>query len=551
MSLGGPTMGIGGAAGMGIGGAAGMGIGGAAGMGIGGAAGMVRSEGGLAGMVRSGDGRPGGRGHVVVVGAGLAGLSAGLACADAGARVTLLEGRPRLGGATWSFERNGRRFDNGQHVFLRCCTAYRGFLDRIGTSNQVHLQDQLAVPVVAPGGKTSWIRRTSRLPAPFHLAASLASYSHLGLADRVRLGPAALALGRLDLADPALDQVSFADWLTSHGQRPPAVDGLWGLIVLPTANLAASEVSLAMAAKVFQTGLLSQADAADIGWTAVPLAQLHGEAAAAALERAGGTVRLRAKVERIAATAAFSSHPLVVVVDGQPLHADAVVLAVPHTEAASLLPAGALPHSERLDGLGVSPIVNVGVVYDRRVTDLTLAAGLGSPAQWVFDRTEAAHWGTETRGSSGEQVLGVSLSAADEWLGQRPEQLSDLIVGALADLFPAARSARVLDTVVTRERAATFRAVPGTAALRPGTKTTVPGLALAGAWTDTGWPATMEGAVRSGQAAAREVLHHLGGRVMAGPAPAAAPAAPGPTASPSHNAPSHNTPSRNIREVLT
>ncbi|PZS15692.1 MAG: phytoene dehydrogenase [Acidimicrobiales bacterium] len=479
-----------------------------------------------------------GRGHVVVVGGGLAGLSAGLACADAGARVTLLEGRPRLGGATWSFERNGRWFDNGQHVFLRCCTAYRGFLDRIGTAGQVHLQDQLAVPVVAPGGKTAWIRRTSGLPAPFHLAPALARYGHLGLADRVRLGPAAVALGRLDLADPALDQVSFADWLATHGQRPAAVDGLWGLIVLPTANLPASEVSLAMAAKVFQTGLLSQADAADIGWAAAPLAQLHGESAATALERTGGTVRLRAKVDHIGPP---TSTGLVVVADGQRLQADAVILAVPHTAAASLLPAGAIPHPELLDGLGVSPIVNVGVVYDRRVTDHMLAAGLGSPAQWVFDRTEAALGGEGAQSSSEEQVLGVSLSAADQWLGQRPEQLSDMITGALAELFPAARSARVLDTVVTRERAATFRAVPGTAALRPGTKTAVPGLALAGAWTDTGWPATMEGAVRSGQAAAREALHHLS---------RTAGAAHGGTGDWPSEVPARD-PSHNITEVLT
>ncbi len=500
-----------------------------------------RPEGGPAGGGRPVGGTAGtAQARVVVVGGGLAGLSAGLACADAGARVTLLEARPRLGGATWSFERNGRWFDNGQHVFLRCCTAYRGFLDRIGSSGQVHLQARLAVPVVAPGGRTSWIRRTSHLPAPLHLGPALASYRHLGLADRVRLGPAALALGRLDLADPGLDEVSFADWLASHGQGPAAVDALWGLIVLPTTNLPASEVSLAMAAKVFQTGLLSQADAADIGWTAVPLAHLHGDRAAAALARAGGTVVLRAKVERIEAPGPTSGTGgngtgaaptggtgpgggLAVVAAGERLRTDAVVLAVPHTAAAGLLPPGAIAHPERLQQLGTSPIVNVGVVYDRRVTDLPLAAGLRSPAQWVFDRTEAAQ--APSAGSAGrEQVLGVSLSGADRWLGQRPEELSATIVDALADLFPAARSAKVLDTVVTRERAATFRAVPGTAALRPGTRTTIPGLALAGAWTDTGWPATMEGAVRSGRAAAREVLAHLAR--PAGARPRSSPAEP-------------------------
>ncbi|MGH9062367.1 MAG: hydroxysqualene dehydroxylase HpnE [Acidimicrobiales bacterium] len=485
----------------------------------------MTGPGGRSGGAGGPGGRSGGAGgpRVIVVGGGLAGLSAGLACADAGAAVTLLECRPRLGGATWSFRRGDRWFDNGQHVFLRCCTAYRGFLDRIGSTAGTRLQERLTIPVLTPGGRPGWIRRTS-LPVPLHLAAALAGYRHLGLADRARLGPVAVALSRLDLSDPTLDRVTFGAWLAARGQGERAVAALWNLITQPTVNLPASRASLAMAAKVFQTGLLSGPDAADIGWARVPLAHLHGDPARAALERAGADVRLRARVDVIevpgtpgtshangSTTTARPAGPAVVV-DGERLLADSVILAVPHDAAAQLLPPGSVPGQERLPELGTSPVVDVHVVYDRRVTDLELAAGLGTPVQWLFDRTSAAAGGRAAGGRADPagQVLAVSLSAADEWVGRRPEELIDTFVAALAQLLPRARSARVLDAVVSRERAATFAATPGSAALRPGPRTATPGLVLAGAWTDTGWPATMEGAVRSGLAAAHQALAHTG-----------------------------------------
>lgn len=436
--------------------------------------------------------------HVVVVGGGLAGITAALSCADGGARVTLLERRPRLGGATWSFERNGLWFDNGQHVFLRCCTAYRGLLDRIGATDRVHLQQRLDVPVLAPGGRVARIRR-GRGPAPLHLARSLLAYRHLGLLDRVRLGRAARALARADLDDPALDEQTFEHWLRAHGQRDESIASLFELITLPTLNVPAAQASAQLGAFVFQVGLLHDAEAADLGWSRVPLARLHAEPAARALELAGVPVRREAQVRAVETVDGSVS---AVQLDGERIEADAVVLAVPHDALGALLPTGALADPGSLDGLGVSPIVNVHVVYDRRVTDLTVAAGLGTPVQWVFDRTEAA-------GLDAGQCLAVSLSAADRWIGRRASELRDEIVAALASLFPAAGAARVVDAVVTREHTATFRGIPGTRALRPGSRTGVAGLFLAGAWTDTGWPATMEGAVRSGLSAAREALTTL------------------------------------------
>ena len=433
---------------------------------------------------------------VAVVGGGLAGLAAALACADAGAEVTLIESRPRLGGATWSFRRHGAWFDNGQHVFLRCCTEYRRFLDRLGVSGQVHLQSRLDVPVISPSGRVARLRRSSRLPAPVHLGPALARYRHLSRRDRARLFPAALALRHVDPAAPGSDGTTFGRWLAGRGQSAAAVERLWDLITLPTVNLPAAEASLAMAAKVFRTGLLEDAAAADIGWSRLPLGQLHGDAGLRALEAAGGRVQLRTTV---AAVEPGASCVRVVTAGTGPIDYDGVVVAVPHDRVDGLLPPGTVPSQSRLIELGTSPIVNVHVVYDRRVTDHTLLAAVDSPVQWVFDHTEPA-------GLERGQALTVSLSAADAHLGRPAGALTEQIVGELARLLPGADPACVLDTVVTRERAATFRAVPGAAALRPGAATAHPRVCVAGAWTDTGWPATMEGAVRSGSAAARRLL---------------------------------------------
>ncbi len=432
--------------------------------------------------------------RVAVVGGGLAGIAAALECAEAGAAVTLLEARPRLGGATFSVEKGGLWLDNGQHVFLRCCTAYRDLVRRLGVEGDVVLQPRLEIPVLAPGGKAAWLRR-SGLPAPLHLAPSLLRFRHLSARERVRLGPAVLALRRLSLDDPALDAQTFGSWLDGHGQSAGAVEALWNLITLPTVNLSARDASLALATKVFQTGLLEAADASDVGYARVPLQQLHGDAAERALDQTGVAVYAKARVSALTP----GSAGVAVSWSAGTLDADAVVLAVPHEDAMELLPPGALPDDVDLTRLGVSPIVNLHVVYDRTVTEHRFAAGVRTPVQWVFDRTSSS-------GLREGQCLAVSLSGADSYIARSVDELRAEFVPALAALFPAARGAEVLSFFVTREPRATFRGVPGNAAHRPGPVTRVPALYLAGAWTDTGWPATMEGAVRSGVAAARAAL---------------------------------------------
>jgi hydroxysqualene dehydroxylase len=435
--------------------------------------------------------------RVVVVGGGLAGITAALECLDHGAEVTLLEARSRLGGATFSVEQDGLWLDNGQHVFLRCCTEYLGLLRRLGVERDVELQPRLALPVLRPGATSpAWLRR-SNLPAPFHLANAIMRYSPLRLRDRLRLGRAVLALRRLSLDDPRLDEVTFAEWLSRRGQSEAAIEGLWDLITLPTVNLPASGASLTLAAKVFKTGLLEAAKASDIGWAAVPLQELHGDAALAALERGGGVVVTRARVGQLtdASRVAWT---------GGSVDADAVVVAVPHDDVMAVLPAGALPDGVNPAALGASPIVNLHIGYDRRVTDLPFAAGVGTPVQYVFDRTTSA-------GFVNGQLLAVSLSGADRYLSYSVDALREEFLPALADLFPAARTAEVTFFRATRDPRATFRGVPGTARHRPGSRTSVAGLFLAGAWTDTGWPATMEGAVRSGVTAARAALRGVDG----------------------------------------
>jgi squalene-associated FAD-dependent desaturase len=419
--------------------------------------------------------------RIAVVGGGLAGLAAAVELGDAGAAVTLYEARSRLGGATFSFERNGLWLDNGQHVALRCCTAYLGFLRRVGSAPLLPLQSRLRVPVLREGLPAASISRVG-LPAPLHLAPSLLRYAPLSPAQRVAAVRAALAMQRLDPDDPALDERGFGEWLVARGQSETAVAALWNLIALPTLNLPAGEASLAAAAKVFRTGLLDAADAADIGIPAAPFQRLHADPAAAAIEAAGGRVEAGAEV-------------------GDPRgllgEFDAVVLAVPHGVAARHVPGG-----EEWLGLGDSPIVNVHVHYDRRVLDEPLAAALGSPVQFVFDRTAAS-------GATDGQLLAVSLSHAVDEIGASVAEVRDRYVPALERLLPAARGAEVLGLAVTHEPRATFRAAPGARRLRPGPVTSIRGLYLAGAWTDTGWPATMESAVRSGLAAARAALSGL------------------------------------------
>jgi len=447
--------------------------------------------------------------RVVVIGGGLAGITAALALAEAGEDVTLLEAKPRLGGATMSFERDHLVVDTGQHVFLRCCTAYRGLLDRLGMTSSAPIQPRFDVAVLTPKRRTRLSRR--RLPAPLHLLPTLLGYPLISLSERARVGQAVLAMRRVDPDAQATDQASFGEWLARHGQDERTRRALWDLFAVSSINVPGDDASLALAAKVVQTGLLADASAADIGVPALPLGEIHGAAATRKLAQHGATVRLNTKVAAIEVSTALNAGGgkadgndtaarYTVRVgrgEGEDVQADAVVLAVPHEAAARLIPPGALPDETVAGwaGLGAAPIVNVHVIYDRKVMDVPFAAGVDSPVQWVFDRTRIS--GMHARGEVG-QYLAISLSAADEYVDRSVASLREEFLPALADLLPDAGEATVTEFFVTRERRATFRGLPGTARLRPAAATGLPGIVLAGSWTATGWPDTMEGAVRSG-----------------------------------------------------
>ena len=441
--------------------------------------------------------------HAVVVGGGLAGITAALQLAEAGMSVTLVESRTRLGGLAFSFRRGELTVDNGQHVYLRCCTAYSWFLDRIDGAHLAPLQDRLDVPVLdvghRRGPRLGRLRRTA-LPVPLHLAAGLATYPHLSLAERAAVGRAALALQKLDPADPALDGIDFATWLGRHGQSARAIEALWDLVGVATLNATAPHASMGLAAMVFKTGLLSEPGAADIGWARVPLGELHDTLARKALDSAGVRTELSTRVRDISRADLGRWH---VEVDGELLEADTVVLAVPQREAHALLPEGALEDPDRLLDIGTAPILNIHVLYDRKVLRRPFFAALGTPVQWVFDRTEASGLGEG-------QYLALSQSAAEDEIDTPVASLRERYLPELERLLPATRGAEVRDFFVTRERTATFAPSPGVGRLRPGARTGAPGLYLAGAWTATGWPATMEGAVRSGFSAAGAALSALG-----------------------------------------
>jgi squalene-associated FAD-dependent desaturase len=462
--------------------------------------------------------------RVVVIGGGLAGITAAIQLRDAGLDVTLLESRPRLGGAATSYQRAGLMIDNGQHVFLRCCTSYQELLARLGMTDSVAIQDRFDVTVLGPDGPARL--RRSALPSPLHLARALLGYRLLSLTERVRVGRAALAFRSADPASLVLDGEPLGGWLAARGQTERARRRLWDLFVISALNIDGDQASTALAAKVIKTALLDRSDAADIGMARVPLGRLHAEATASLLARLGAQVRLGARaiaveprtgggfsvrLGRGEGTTATDDPPDPA--PSQVLSADGVVLAVPADQAARLAATAGVARAADWDGLGHSPIVNVHVRYDRAVMDRPFVAAVDSPVQWVFDKTMQA-------GVQDGQYLAVSVSAADDLVEVPTAAIRELFEPELARLFPAAAGASIRDFFVTRERRATFRQGPGTAALRPGAGTSVPGLVLAGAWTATGWPDTMEGAVRSGHGAARELSRALASLPASGLAPA-------------------------------
>jgi len=349
--------------------------------------------------------------HIAVVGGGLAGISAALACADAGARVSVFEARACLGGATFSTEKRGLRVDNGQHVFMRCCTAYRGLLARLGVDRLVTLQPRLAVPVAAPGRPLAWIRRHP-LPAPAHLAPSLLGFPHLPLAARLRAARVARAFASLDPDDARLDERSLGSWLRrARGARRAVARVLGSPDPADAQRARGRRIARARGARAAH-GLPRPRRCGGHRNRRGSVRRPARRARARALEGAGARVELRAAVRAVAVDA----HGATLTVGGDSLRADAAILAAPPDTAAQLAPPAAGLDAAALARLGASPIVNLHVWFDRAVTDAPFVAGWDTPLQWIFDRTRAA-------GIDRGQLLTVSLSAAEEWIGKSRAEL--------------------------------------------------------------------------------------------------------------------------------
>ena len=420
--------------------------------------------------------------RVAVVGAGLAGLSAAVALKQAGAHVEIFERMRILGGKATSFTVDGVEVDNGQHIVLACCTEFLDFVDQLGMTGSLHMQSRFAVSMLARGSRPARLV-ASMLPAPLHLTPSFARYPHLSLGDKVRIGRALLA-ARRDLA-PSGD---MASWLTRHHQSLATRRAFWDPFLVPALNAPLEEAGAADGLFVIRTAFLSSRGAARIGFTTVPLARL-AEAAAAradAVHLRTGVVSIDLDGSRASALHTDSARRA---------DFDAFVLAVPPQRLATMLGSGEQLGINGLDLFRTQPIVDVHLWYGlpprtRLLNEAGFAALLDSPVQWVFEK--------------GPGYLCCSLSAAQDKISLPERDLVQLCHRELASVLPLLRDVWPIRGAATRDPDATF--VPSPGLRRPGPGTAVDNVAVAGAWTDTGWPATMESAVRSGRAAAAHLL---------------------------------------------
>jgi squalene-associated FAD-dependent desaturase len=397
---------------------------------------------------------------VAVVGGGLAGLAAALELVDGGADVTVHEARPTLGGAVQTLpERDDDPKpppDNGQHIALGCFTEYLRFLDRVGEGGSV-LRTRLALPVIDEESRTAKIAASPT---------ALLRYAHLPVRDRLRLP---LTLVRLRGAQPQPNE-TFGALLRRLGESDDSIYRFWDVFIRPALNLPTDEVDAGAGLFTVRTALLGPRRNSDLVLPLKPLGWMHGDAAGRVL---GDRVLLDERVESL-----------------DDLDAEAIVVAVPPTESARLL-------GEPDPGLESSPIVSVHLLFDRPILKVPIAALLSSDAHWVFDRGAL----TGHQPQAGGQYLTVVSSGVPELMEVRGRELVDRIAGELAERLGGAE---LVWSRVSREPNATIALRPGTE--RPGVETLRPNVVRAGTWTDTGWPATMESAVRSGRFAAKRLL---------------------------------------------
>jgi squalene-associated FAD-dependent desaturase len=417
--------------------------------------------------------------EIIVAGGGLAGLAATAALCSAGHSVKLFEARPFLGGRATSYEIDSETIDNCQHILLRCCVNLMDFYQRLGVENDIAFHREIFF--IEPGGRTSTLR-AGILPAPNHFAESFLRMSFLNVAEKLAVARAIRALDR-ECGRDDLDRITMLQWLEEKGQPARAIERFWRQVLVSAINEELDRMAAAHGFQVFRLGFLARKNSYEMGVPAVPLAALYGREA---WERIGqADLHMRSPIEKIVIANASVQHVLVA---GEKLRADHYICALPFERVSAIVPD--LPLD--LNGFEHSPITGIHLWFDRKVTDLPHATLLDRTIQWMFNKSEGRY-----------VQLVVSASRSLE-----PMPRADVIALALrelAEFFPAVAEAKLEKAHVVKEIRATFSAIPGLESRRPVSRTAIPNLFLAGDWTRSGWPATMEGAVRSGYLAAEAI----------------------------------------------
>jgi zeta-carotene desaturase len=443
---------------------------------------------------------------VAIAGGGLAGLAAGCALAEAGFRVSLFERRSYLGGRASSYQHpgTGEIVDNCQHVLLGCCTNLLDFYRRAGTLDKIRWYEKLTF--LEPGGRASVIS-PSALPAPLHTAPAFLRADCLSLSDKLSIGRAMAALAP---STPGDDGQTFLDWLKRHGQTAQAIERFWKTILVSALNEDLDQISVLYAAQVVRESFLKSAAAGRMGIPTVPLTELYSTAGDYVRAR-GGEIHLRAAVESFRAEASGVS----VTANGQEHKFDYLVLAVPFNVLGRMLPDGpsAAPLAATLEKFSTSPITGIHLWFDRQISDLDHAVLLDRTIQWMFHKSRLiAARSNEDQNSvkGGGSYVELVVSCSRSLVEKSKVAIVEMATKEMQEFFPSAREAKLLKSTVIKEVHATYSPRPGIDEQRPKSETAWPRVFLAGDWTATGWPATMEGAVRSGYLSAEALARFAG-----------------------------------------
>ena len=446
---------------------------------------------------------------VAVAGGGLAGLAAACALSDKGFRVTLFEKRPFLGGRASSWEQpgTGEVVDNCQHVLFRLCTNLVEFYHRIGVANQIRWYDQMTF--IEPGGRTS-VMKSSPLPAPLHTAPSFLRFSFLNAADKLCI---ARALVPLTLTDQRDTGQSFHHWLNQHGQTKQAVERFWRPILVSALSEDLDLISISAAAQVVRESMKSPA-ARQMGVPTVPLTDLYN-AAGDYIRARGGVLHFRQPVQTFSADSSQvrvrprrrEENPE----DNPHESFDYLILALPFDNLDRILPDApeSAPIREKLSHFETAPITGIHLWFDRQISDLDHAVLLDRTIQWMFHKSRLQPIRTQAASKTGSYIELV-VSSSKTLIDKSRTEIVDLALREVREFFPAARAASLVKSTVIKELHATYSPRPGIDAYRPVAATGWSRVFLAGDWTATGWPATMEGAVRSGYFAAEALAHSAG-----------------------------------------